>query len=74
MARPASDTLSLTSTQRKTAWNDLNRQALERNSSARVQRDGRRNRPERVQARAGPRQDGERHSVPQVLRLRDDAG
>ena len=29
MARPASDTLSLTSTQRKTVWNDLNRQASE---------------------------------------------
>ena len=27
MARPASDTLNLTSTQRKTAWNDLSREA-----------------------------------------------
>jgi Protein of unknown function (DUF1236) len=29
MAMPTRDTLSLTSTQRKTAWNDLNRQASE---------------------------------------------
>lgn len=32
MSRPASDTLSLTATQRKTAWNDLSRAAAKQNS------------------------------------------
>jgi hypothetical protein len=34
MSRPASDTLSLTSTEQKTAWNDLHGQAAEQKASS----------------------------------------
>ena len=44
MSRPASDTLSLTSPQQKTAWNDLHGQADRAEGAVRLQRDSGRGR------------------------------